>query len=313
MSKMSAEFGTMPEEPQWECVLEARAGIGEVPIWSPEQESLYWIDVYEGLLHRTEPESGTTKTWNVGETIGCYALEAGGAGAVVALQSGVFRLDFVSGTLEKMFDAPYDSARFRFNDGRCDERGRFWVGNMPLTTLEGPQPVRQSSFWCTDGPQMRLRVEEMTVANGIAFSPQGDVLYLADRPTWTIQAFDFDMETGKASNRRTFARVPAGMSPDGASVDTEGGYWIALFRAGLIARFLPDGSLDRIIKAPTSLPTMVCFGGRDLGTMYLTTARRHLDEEGLRREPLAGAIFRCDVGVKGLPEPRFLATGQAVT
>jgi L-arabinonolactonase len=296
---------TRPDTVQWERVAETSADLGEVPIWCSEESRLYWIDVYEGLLHRTDPESGKTETWSTGETVGSYALTDIENVVVVALQSGIYRLNLRGGALEKIFDAPYDPARWRFNDGRADRRGRFWVGNMPLRSLAGPQPQGQSSFWRIEGAEMRLGVEGMTVANGIAFGPQDDVLYLADRPTWSIQAFDYDIETGAASNRRTFVHLPEGMGPDGASVDTEGGYWLALVRAGLIARFLPDGSVDRVVRAPSSLPSMVSFGGPDLRTMYVTTIFRNLDEAGRRAEPLAGAVFRGKVGATGLPEPRF--------
>jgi sugar lactone lactonase YvrE len=294
-----------PEEPTWTCVLAAEAQLGEVPIWSVAEQQLYWIDVDGALLHRTDPTDGRTATWPTPETIGSYALVRDAAAAVVALQSGIFHLDLVSGRLEKMFDAPFDDRRFRFNDGRCDRRGRFWVGNMPLRTVAGPEPVGESAFWCVDGPELRLGVGGITVANGIAFAPGGDVLYLADRPSWSVLAFAYDEESGTAAERRTFARVPEGMVPDGAAVDEEGGYWIALFRAGLIARFLPDGTPDRTFRAPMSLPTMVCFGGPELRTLYVTTARRHLDTAGLEREPLAGGLFSCDAGVRGLAEPAF--------
>jgi hypothetical protein len=204
---------TKPDAVQWERVAETSADLGEVPIWCSEESRLYWIDVYEGLLHRTDPESGKTETWSTRETIGCYALTDVEHVVAVALQSGIYRLDLQGGALEKIFDAPYDPARWRFNDGRADRRGRFWVGNMPLRSLAGPQPQGQSSFWRVEGAEMQLGVEGITVANGIAFGPQDDVLYLADRPTWSIQAFDYDIDTGVASNRRTFVHLPEGMGP----------------------------------------------------------------------------------------------------
>src|SRR5690606_20496043 len=102
-----------------------------------------------------------------------------------------------------------------------------------------------------------------------------------------ILAFDYDLDTGTPARRRTFVRVPEGDIPDGAAVDAEGGYWIAFFKAGRIARYLPDGTLDRELAAPTTHPTMVAFGGEDLQTLYVTTARRFLDAGQLRAEPLA--------------------------
>jgi L-arabinonolactonase len=298
-------FEMQPETPDWECVLESKPGIGEVPIWSIEEDSIYWIDVYAGLLNRSDLKTRQTQTWSTPETIGSYALIEGEAAALVALQSGIYRLDFESGKIDKRFDAPYDPEKFRFNDGRCDRQGRFWVGNMPLRHREGPFPVGESAFWWPDGAELRFGVGKMTIANGIAFSVSGDRLYLADAPTSSVVLFDYDNETGKATNRRTFATVPESMSLDGATVDTEDNYWIASPKNGCILKFTPDGAIDRIIKAPTLKPAMVCFGGPDLRSLYVTTmTRNYPSQEALHSEPLAGGIFKLDVGAQGVPEPK---------
>jgi len=293
------------ETPEWECVLEARANVGECPIWSAEQRVLFWIDVYKPALYRTEPESGTTDSWLLPATVGSYALQAEGR-AIVALSTGIYDLDLRSKHLTLLGEAPYDTRQYRFNDGRCDRQGRFWVGTTRLPTSS--RPNGSSAFWRFDQRGLSLEVQGTTTANGIAFSPDGRTLYLADEPNGQILALTYDPETGTASDLRTFACVPEGTVPDGAAVDSDGGYWIALIRAGRILRFGPDGTLDRELKAPCSTPTMVCFGGPGLGTLYVTTARRPLDEEGLGREPLAGAIFRSDVGARGVSEPFFVAS-----
>jgi L-arabinonolactonase len=304
---MKTDLDLVPEELPWECVLESKPSIGEVPVWSGEENSLYWIDVFNGLLNRTNVDTAETATWNVGETIGCYGLIEGEAAALVALQSGIYRLDFGSGKLEKRFDPPYDPGRFRFNDGRTDRRGRFWAGNMPLRGLPGPFPEGESAFWVVDGSELRFGVDKMTVANGIAFSADGSVLYLADSVNQSVLAFDYDNATGQATNRRVFVTVPSGVTLDGAAVDSEDHYWVALPRQGAIARFRPDGALDRLVKAPTARPAMVCFGGQDLDQLYVVTmTRNYPSEEALRADPLAGSIFRADVGVSGLTEHRVV-------
>jgi len=296
-----------PEELSWECVVESKPGIGEVPIWSGSENSMYWIDVYNGLLNRTNVDTAETATWSVGETIGCYGLIEGEDAALVALQSGIYLLDLGSGKLEKRFDPPYDPARFRFNDGRTDRRGRFWVGNMPLKSLEGPMPVGETAFWYVEGGELRAGVDKMTIANGIAFNCDGSVLYLADDPSQSVLAFDYDNETARTANRRAFATVPPGVTLDGAAVDTEDNYWIALPRQGTIAKFRPDGALERIIKSPTARPAMVAFGGPELDRLYVTTmTRNYPNEEALKADPLAGAMFRVNVGAAGLPEPKVV-------
>jgi sugar lactone lactonase YvrE len=300
-------FGMEPERVRWDCVVRSQAGIGEVPVWSAEDERLYWIDVFEGKLNSSDIRAGTTTTWRVGETIGCYGLIDGAEAALVALHSGLYRLEFRTGDLGLLFPAPYDPSRFRFNDGRCDPRGRFWVGTAPLRLSQGdgPAPVGESAFWCVDGSRLRLGIDGMTIANGIAFNGDGDLLYLADEPSSSILAFSYDLERGIASRRRIFARFPAGISLDGAAVDTEDFYWIALPGAGLIARFGPDGSLNRLLRAPTVRPAMVCFGGPDLRILLVTTMRRGYGTSPV--EPGAGAIFGAMVGARGRPEPRVVA------
>lgn len=304
---MKTDFELDHERVTWELVLESKPGIGEVPVWSGDENCMYWIDVYAGLLNRTDVGTKETRTWEVGETIGCYGLIEGENAALVALQSGIYRLDLDSGKLEKRFDAPYDAERFRFNDGRTDRRGRLWVGNMPLKSLDGPMPIGESAFWYVDEGELKFGVDKMTIANGIAFSTDGSVLYLADDPNNSVLAFDYDNDTGRAANRRAFVTVPDGVTLDGAAVDTEDNYWIALPRQGTIAKFRRDGSLERIIDAPTSRPAMVSFGGPDLDQLYVTTmTRNYPSPEALAAEPLAGAMFRVDVGAQGLPEPKVV-------
>jgi sugar lactone lactonase YvrE len=129
-------------------------------------------------------------------------------------------------------------------------------------------------------------------------------MYIADRPNWQLLAFDFDADTAEVTNRRRFASVSEGQIPDGAAVDVEGGYWIAIFGAGRILRFLPDGTLDRELLAPVSHPTMVAFGGAELSDLYVTSSR-HFASAVVSEEPQAGGVFRTSVKVAGLREPRF--------
>lgn len=304
MDEVGTGFGeTEMERPGWELAIDARASVGEVPIWSSEEQSLYWIDIHGPTLNRTHLPSGDTRTWTFPDEIGCYGLTADRSQAVVALHSGIYRLGLEDDELVQVHDAPYDREHMRFNDGRCDARGRFWVGTIRLP--ESSLPDGCGSFWSLDERGLLRQIDDITVANGIAFSPDHRTMYLADRPGWQILAFDYEPETGIATGRRQFARVPEGQFPDGAAIDRDGGYWIALFAAGRIARFLPDGSLDRVLAAPVTHPTMVTFGGPDHATLYVTTARAFLDQDGLEREPLAGGIFACDIGAAGLPEPPF--------
>jgi sugar lactone lactonase YvrE len=292
-----------PESPDWTCALDAKAKLGECPTWDGQGQALFWIDSFAPSLNRLDPVTAATRSWALPDPVGSFALVEGRDAAVVALGSGLHELDLATGATRLLHAARYDQTHYRFNDGRCDRQGRFWVGTTRLH--DSDHADGGASVWRLERGALSQQITGTTIANGTAFSPDGRTMYLADRPNWCILAFDFDPERGVASNRRVFARVPEGHYPDGAAVDAEGGYWCALFRAGLIARFAPDGRLDRLLKAPSLMPTMICFGGEDLGTMFVTTTAWLLGKEGRAREPQGGGVFRCDVGARGLPEPRY--------
>lgn len=291
----------------WKCVHEVRAQIGEVPTWS--QGKLYWINLFEPSLSRLDLATGENRSWIMPSLIGSYGLGADDKTAVVALRSGIFRLDLASGSLEQLESAPYNEADYRFNDGRVDRAGRLWVGTNIMP--DSKEPFGSAAFYRYDERGLVEKVQGMTIANGIAWSPDNKTMYLADRPNWQILAFDYDLDSGEVSNRRKFASVPEGQIPDGATVDSQGGYWIAMFAAGRIIRYNPDGSFDRAIKAPTPHPTMVAFGGPDMSTLYCTTGCYNYTDEQLREHPLAGSIFAVDgLGYHGLPEPKFAGHGN---
>ncbi|BBK44374.1 calcium-binding protein [Allostella vacuolata] len=299
------------ETPEWECVVERQAEIGEIPVWAGmEGDVLYWIDIRAPRLYRTDLAGGAERSWTLPSPIGSFALWREGGGAVVALQSGVHDLDFATGALTLLHAAPYDPAHYRLNDGRCDRQGRFWVGSMRLHT--SPLPHGNAHFYRLDQRGFQAVIPGVSIANGLAWSPDNRTMYIADGPNRQVLAFDYDIETGTPSNRRVFFRVDLdGGSPDGATVDAEGGYWVAMIRGGRILRYRPDGTLDRELQAPTMIPTMVAFGGADLDTLYLTTSSSHYADAAARaREPLAGSVFRCRPGVRGILEPTFAFHGR---
>jgi sugar lactone lactonase YvrE len=297
------EFENAPEDVAWDCVVDAKSAHGEVPIWATEHDALFWVDLFGPALHKSSIVDGATRTWSVPNTFGSYGLRKDGRSAVIALSDGIYDLDLETERLNLWHAAPYDQEHFRFNDGRCDPRGRFWVGTVRLPSSDAPDGT--GSFWCLDETGLTRRIDDITIANGIAFSPSGKTMYLADRPNWRILAFDYALATGIPTNRRTFTKLPTGWIPDGAAVDVDGGYWIAFFGVGRIARFKENGQLDRLLRAPTMHPTMVSFGGSDLRTMFVTTARSSLDADGLAADPLAGGVFAHVLDIAGLKEPRF--------
>jgi len=291
------------ETPEMELVLDARAKLGEEPIFVGEDNALFWIDGYAPSINRLDTLTGENCVWPLPEIIGSYALYEDRSGAVLALASGLYDFSFATARMRLRHAAPYDRSILRFNDGRCDRAGRFWVGTLRLDETKTPKGV--ASVYRLDERGLVEMIPDVSLTNGIAWSPDGRAMYVADRPNWRILAFDFDLSSGSVANRRTFTSVREGWRPDGAAVDTQGGYWVALLKSGLIARFLPSGELDRLVRAPVSTAVMVTFGGPELDMLYVTSGSHWLSEEERVREPLAGAIWRFRPGVKGMPEPLF--------
>jgi len=286
-----------------EMVLDFHATIGESPTWVAAERALYWIDAKAPALHRYCPDDESTCVWPMTSDIGGFAL-TGDGGAVVALRQGLFRLDFDSGALHLLAPPPFDSELFRFNEGACDANGRFWIGVMfdPLKGSPPAQPGRLHSFTFEEG--LREEPDAAELHNGMAWSSDGKTFFLSHSNTGEIIAFDYEANGGALSNRRVFAIVPAELGiPDGAAIDTEGGYWSALHGGAKLRRFHPDGSTDRDIDLPVSQPTMPAFAGEDLATLYVTSASDQLDGKARAREPYAGGLLRLDAGSRGIARP----------
>lgn len=285
----------------FECVLDVKASLGECPTWSIDEQLLYWVDINAPSLNRFDPLTGRNMAWPMPESIGSFAL-CEGSRFVAALRSGIWLVDRDGKPKRKIAAAPYDPAHHRFNDGRADAQGRFWVGSM--------NEKRDGSTACLYrlGADLALTamVAEITISNGLAWSPDSGTMYHADTPTRTISAWDFDPVTGAIANRRVFAQF-AGESdhPDGAAVDSDGFYWTALYRAGKVVRLSPRGVIVAEVPLPAMCPTMCAFGGPELKTLYVTSARQKRGAEELSRLPQSGGIFAMRVDVPGIPEPKF--------
>ena len=287
--------------PAFECVLDIKASLGECPVWSVDEQVLYWVDINAPALNRFDPLTGRNTAWSMPASIGSFALRQSG-GFIAALRNG-FWLVGGDGKLDRrVADAPYDPDHHRFNDGRADARGRFWVGSM-----NEKRDVNTAKLYRLD-PDLRLTamIPDIMISNGLAFSPDARTLYHADTPTRTITAWDFDVATGGIANRRIFAQFAGDTDrPDGGAVDREGCYWSAFYRGGKIVRLSPRGERLAEFPVPAMCPTMCAFGGPDLKTLFVTTARQMREPDELARLPQSGGIFAMRVPVPGLPEPRF--------
>jgi len=287
--------------PALRCVKDVRADLGECPVWCVAEQALYWVDINAPALNRFDPVTGENTVMPMPESIGCFALRSRG-GFVVALRGGIW-LARPDGTLErKVAAAPYDPAHHRFNDGRCDRQGRFWAGSMnEKRDANSAALVRIDRDY-----RVTTVLREMMISNGLAWSPDGRTMYHADTPTLIVHAYDFDTASGQPSNRRELTHfADARERPDGAAVDSEGCYWIAFYGGGAVARLSPAGVVLARFPIEAMCPTMCAFGGPDLKTLYVTSARQLRSAEELARLPRSGGLFAMAVTVPGLPEPAF--------
>jgi sugar lactone lactonase YvrE len=284
------------------CILDAKALLGECPVWSAEERALYWVDILAPALHRLEPETGATRSWPMPSAIGSFGLRARG-GAVVALRDGFHLLDFATGRLTAVANPETDRPGNRFNDGKVAPDGSFWAGTMDEEKLSRPTGALYRLD--PDGSCRRM-VDGLIVSNGLAWTGDGRTMFHSDSKGQVIWAYDYDPATRGIANRREVARPSEEQGrPDGAAADVEGCYWSAGISAGVLNRWTPDGRLDRQIPLPCAAPTMPCFGGPDMRTIYVTSLRHNVPEPRLAERPLSGGIFALEVDVPGVPVARF--------
>ena len=282
-----------------ELVLDARAQIGESAIWVAEGNLLYWADIKAPALHRTQLDTMTTHTWDLPAEIGAYALDGRGR-ALVALRTGLYWLDLATRALSLQVIAPFDSKIIRFNEGACDSQGRFWIGTMtdPVDGSGGAQEGSLYSFTSAEG--LVAHSDFAFLANGMAWSVDESVFYLSHSYARKVFAFPYDKQTGTLGNRTEFIPfVSEDGIPDGAAIDSQGGYWCAIHGGGRLHRYTASGQLDQVVPMPVSQPTMCCFVGKKLDELYVTSAREKLQPEQLKQEPLAGGIFRLRPDISG--------------
>ena len=290
-----------PSSESLRCVLDIKASLGECPVWSAQEQVLYWVDINAPSLNRFDPATGQNTVMPMPESIGCFALRRSG-GFVVALRGGIWLAQRDGTLMRKVAPAPYDPIHHRFNDGRCDPHGRLLAG-----TMNEKRDASTAALYRLDADFTLTRIlSDMTISNGLAFSPDGRTMYHSDTPLQVITAHDYDGATGTPSNARVLARfTEPGDRPDGAAVDSEGCYWTAQYRGGKLKRIAPNGRVRAEYPVPAMCPTMCAFGGPDLKTLYVTSARQQRDADELARLPLSGGIFSMRVDVAGLPEPSF--------
>lgn len=289
--------------PTVECVLDAKAILGEGAVWDVAEQALYWVDIEGGRVHRFDPSDGSDALYEIGERVGCLTLREGG-GAVLGTQSGLFGYDFTTRQATRLAAPEADRPDNRFNDAATDPRGRWWIGSVGMMRPQRPE----AAFYRLDPDHTVTRwLDGVYTTNGLAFSPDGRTMYLSDsfpevRMVW---ACDYDLDTGAPTDRRPFfdTRQVAGR-PDGATVDADGCYWMAGVGGWQLVRLTPRGEVDMIVEMPVERPSRPMFGGAELATLYVTTIREGISDG--TDQPQAGGLFAVTgLPVGGVPTPRF--------
>ena len=285
----------MVEKWQADLVLDARADLGEGPLWDVRTGELLWVDVMAGFVHRFDPESGIDRAFDVRQPVSAIVPRAAG-GHVLALRDGFALWDGDTTTLV----APVEPQRreIRMNDGACDSRGRFWAGTMHVDYRRGEGAL----YRLDESGAAEVVLSGVTISNGIAWSLDGATMYYVDTPTQGIDAFDFDTDTGAITDRRRIVKIdPEDGAPDGLVVDAEGCIWVALWDGWEVRRYAPDGKHLGSVAVPAARVTKPAFGGPDLTDLFITTAS---PEKANPSQPYAGGVFHARPGVGGLaPHP----------
>lgn len=308
---MSALSASSALSLDWQPLPTPACKLGESPFWHPDEQALYWCDIPGKALHRWHPGNQMHHCWPF-EVEPCSIAPMRGGLLLAAFRDGLFSFDPTSGQRQPLAEPPYDPAHERFNDGKADPQGRFWVG----TIYEPRQPPLAALYRFIPGQgsapgQLDRMAGDVTVSNGLAFSPDGRTMYWSDTTSHRIFALDFAVTDGSLSNPRTWAsfagKAPDGAlqgyggRPDGAAVDVQGNVWIAMFEGQRLVCLSPSGQMVHEVALPVRCATMPCFGGPDLQTLFVTTACDGRPAQELAAQPWAGRVLSAPAPVRGLP------------
>lgn len=282
-------------------VLDAKADLGEGPLWSARDQAIYWTNIKVGRLNRYRLSDGAAHSWDMPDMIGWAVERRGGPGLVVGLAHAIAEVTLDPLTVTRRLEIETDQPDNRLNDAKVDSQGRLWFG-----TMHNPEREASGAFYRLD-PDFSVHAVDRgyVVANGPTFSPDGRIVYHTDSSAREIYQFHVDTD-GSLGGKRVFARFSEEEGyPDGMTTDREGCLWVAHWGGWRITRFRPDGTRDRVVRMPVSQVTSCAFGGDHLDRMFVTSARIGLSGAQLEREPLAGGLFEIDPGAKGLPTQQF--------
>ena len=287
-------------------VVDAHANLGEGPVWDTERRILWWVDILGGIVHSFDPGTGRDESIEIGQTVGAVALRHDG-NLLVLGQDAILVLDPGTRRLDLLFAFERESPIRRTNDAKPDPGGRLWIDRMPSDHAAGMGSLRRL------GHDLRLEsiLDNLTIPNGLAWSPDGRTMYFAESMSRVVTAYDFDVASGTISSGRPFIRIgpavglPSNAVPDGLVVDTEGFVWVAVWNGYCVVCVSPDGAIVARVDLPVSQVSSLAFGGPELADLYITSAREDFDDAAAEREPNAGGLFHVATPFRGLPAHKF--------
>lgn len=284
-----------------ELACKAAATLGEGALWDPRVEKLLWVDIEKQVLHAFAPRSGKDDCWPMPARISTVVPVAEG-GYLLALQTGIYYFNSQTGHLNLLVHL-VKQPEIRFNDGKCDPAGRFWVGTIHMAGM----PQAATLYRYDPDGALQPMLEGVTNSNGIAWTADGRTMYYIDTPTQSVQAFDFDVAGGQIAHRRVAVRIPAACgAPDGMTIDANDCIWVALYGGGAVHCYDPvRGSLLYRVEVPAPHTTSCAFGGTALKTLFITTARQELSNSELKQYSDSGSIFSVECPVAGVPPLYF--------
>jgi sugar lactone lactonase YvrE len=279
-----------------------RCDIGESPLWDDRTGLLYWVDITPGTIHRIDPATGARQRWEMGEPTGALGLCQSGQ-LVVALRDTVILFDPRDGSRRALSSVTHAKPGMRLNDGKVGPDGAFWVGSMDAGGDADPKGALYR--FGADGGVAAI-TEGFRISNGLAWDAAGTRMYHSDSRGIWVDILDFDPKRGIASNRRRWLDLDEATGrPDGGACDMDGNYWSGGASAGRLNRFSPDGMLLDWTELPNLRPTMPCFGGRGMSTVYVTSLSVGASAEELARFPLCGGTVSFESTAVGVPVTRF--------
>ncbi|XP_069748049.1 regucalcin-like isoform X2 [Narcine bancroftii] len=292
-----------------ECVVKGKYSVAESPVWEERDGTLLYVDASEQNVYRWNPTNNQVMKVHLDAPVGSVVPRNSG-NYVLAIGKKFAFLDWEEKMVTDITEVDSDKPNVTFNDGKADPAGRFLAGTMAMETSSGEFEMHQGSLYALQTDHSVVKhFNQVDVSNGLDWSPDHKIFYYIDSLSFTVDAFDYDLQSGEISNRRVVYKLERDECiPDGQCIDREGKLWVACYNGGRVLRIDPEtGKRIQMVKLPVSKTTSCCFGGKDYSDLYITSATKRMDQESLQREPLAGGIFKITgLGVKGIPPHSFM-------